>query len=88
MVGVNSASEEVEGDSDALAAELGIDAEDVTIESYQRMDWSDPCLRLGGAAESCLVEIYPGWQLMSLVNDEGTYEVRTDELGELVRIKE
>jgi hypothetical protein len=98
--GADPASEEVEGDSDALppiavvraqealAAELGIDVEDVTIESYQRMDWSDSCLGLGGAAESCLAEIYPGWQVMLLVNDEGTYEVRTDEMGEIIRIRE
>jgi hypothetical protein len=94
------ASKEVEGGSDALppiavvkaretlAAELGIDVEDVTIESYQQMDWSDSCLGLGGAAESCLAAIHPGWQVMLSIPDGSTYEVRTDELGEIIRIKE
>ncbi len=94
------ASEEVEGGSDALppiavvkarealAAELSIDVEDVTIESYQRMDLTDSCLGLGGPAESCLAANYPGWQVVLLVTDGDTYEVRTDELGEIIRIKE
>jgi len=94
------ASEEVEGGSDALppvavvkarealAAELSIDVEDVTIESYQRMDWNDSCLGLGGPAESCLAAIHPGWQVILSVADGDTYEVRTDELGEIIRIKE
>jgi hypothetical protein len=72
---------------EALAADLGVDVEEVTLVSYERMDWTDSCLGLGGPAESCLAAIHPGWLVMLEVDGE-TYEVRTDELGEIIRIKE
>jgi len=71
----------------ALATELDVGIETVSIEAYERQEWSDSCLGLGGPAESCLVAIHPGWQVLLLVVDGETYEVRTDELGEIIRIK-
>jgi hypothetical protein len=70
----------------ALAADLNVDIETITIESYERAEWSDSCLGLGGPAESCLAAIYPGWQVNLSVAGGDTYEVRTDELGDIIRI--
>lgn len=73
---------------EVLAADLNVGVEQVAIQSYGRQDWTDSCLGLGGAAESCLAAIYPGWQVMLLVDGGESYEVRTDELGEIIRIKQ
>ncbi|UCE00486.1 MAG: hypothetical protein JSV42_07130 [Chloroflexota bacterium] len=71
---------------EVLADDLGVGVEAVDIESYEPVDWSDSCLGLGGPAESCLAAITPGWRVNLLVNGSDSYEVRTDELGEIVRI--
>lgn len=78
----------VEKARQALADELNVDIETVTIASYERQEWSDSCLGLGGPAESCLAAIYPGWQVMLSVADGEMYEVRTDETGEIIRINQ
>ena len=49
---------------EALAADLNVGVEMVTIESYERMEWTDSCLGLGGPAESCLAALHPGWLVM------------------------
>jgi hypothetical protein len=72
---------------DALAAELGLDPDSVSIESYEQAEWTDSCLGLGGPAESCLAAMYPGWQVMLLAGGQ-TYEVRTDESAEIIRINQ
>ena len=72
---------------ETLAAELGLDIAEVAINVYERAEWTDSCLGLGGPAESCLAAPHPGWLVMLAVNDQ-FYEVRTDELGNIVRIKE
>lgn len=71
----------------ALAAELNLEVEMVTIQSYERQEWTDSCLGLGGPAESCLAAIHPGWQVILSTAEGDTHEVRTDELGEIIRIK-
>jgi predicted small secreted protein len=73
---------------EVLAAELNLEVESIDIENYDRAEWSDSCLGLGGPAESCLAVITPGWQVEFSVDGGETYEVRTDELGEVVRIKQ
>ena len=72
---------------EALAIHLQMAVEEVPIGSHQRAEWNDSCLGLGGAAESCLAAIHPGWQVNFDVGGI-SYEVRTDELGEIVRIKD
>jgi hypothetical protein len=71
---------------EALAADLNVSVETVAIESYEPKEWTDSCLGLGGPAESCLAAIYPGWQVTLSVDDSEVIEVRTDELGEIIRI--
>jgi hypothetical protein len=73
---------------EVLATELNLGVESIVIENYERAEWSDSCLGLGGPAESCLAVITPGWQVELSVDGGETYEVRTDELGEVVRIKQ
>ena len=72
---------------EALAADLNIGVEAITIENYEIAEWSDSCLGLGGPAESCLQVIVPGWRVELLVDESDSYEVRTDELGDAIRIK-
>jgi len=72
----------------ALADHLGVGVESVTIQDYERAEWSDSCLGLGGPAESCLAVITPGWRVNLLVDDQDAYEVRTDELGDVIRINQ
>lgn len=86
--GEQSPPEAVTKAREALAAFLDVGVESIQIESYERVEWSDSCLGLGGPAESCLAAIHPGWQVMLSVGDNATYEVRTDEMGEIIRIKE
>ena len=71
---------------ESLAAELDLRVEDVTIVSQEQMTWSDSCLGLGGAAESCLQAEVDGW-LVELSVDGETYRARTDWLGEQVRFE-
>ena len=67
----------VEKAREALADELGVEVEEVAIESFEEVEWSDSCLGLGGPAESCLAAIHPGWQVMLSIDGElGTLELR------------
>jgi hypothetical protein len=71
---------------EALATHLELAVEAVPFGSHERAEWTDSCLGLGGPAESCLAAIHPGWQVNFEV-DGISYEVRTDEQGDIVRIK-
>jgi hypothetical protein len=71
---------------EALAADLQVGIETVAIQSWSPQEWSDSCLGLGGPAESCLAAVHPGWQVMLQVTGDELYEVRTDELGDIIRI--
>jgi hypothetical protein len=71
---------------EALAAELDLAIEDVTILSQEQKTWSDSCLGLGGAAESCLQAEVDGWLVELSVSGE-IYKARTDWLGEQIRFE-
>ena len=68
-----------------LAAQLGVTLGDVQVVSVERTEYSDGCLGLGQANESCLQAITPGWFVIVDVNGQ-TYEVRTDATGEQIRV--
>ncbi len=70
---------------EALAEELGAAPEAIEVLSFERAEWSDGCLGLGGPAESCLQAITPGWRVM-LGFEGSVYEVRTDESGQAARV--
>ncbi len=71
----------------ALSQKLAIPEEQVSFVSADKVDWSDSCLGLGGAAESCLQAITPGYKV-TLAAEGHQYEIHTDETGSVVRIKE
>ncbi len=71
----------------ALSQKLGIAVDQVSFVSADAVDWSDSCLGLGGPAESCMQAIVPGYRV-TLAAEGKQYEVRTDETGSIVRIKE
>ena len=68
----------------ALAEKLGVSADEIEVISYEEREWTDSCLGLGGAAESCLQVITPGW-LVTLGADGQVYEFHTDQTGNAVR---
>jgi hypothetical protein len=68
----------------ALASELGVDVESITLVKVQDEVWSDGCLGLGGPAESCLAAETPGYSVvLQYAGKEYTY--RTDLTGDQVR---
>jgi hypothetical protein len=74
----------VEAARQALAERLGIPVEQVSVVTYQQVDWSDGCLGLGGPAEACLAAITPGYAVTLAANGE-QYAYRTDMEGLAVR---
>lgn len=71
----------------ALAEELGASPDEIDVIAYERREWTDSCLGLGGPAESCLQVITPGWLVM-LGSEGQVYEFHTDETGDSVRAAE
>ena len=69
----------------ALAQELGVPENDITVASLEAADYTDSCLGLGQADESCAQVITLGW-LIRLDAAGQTYEVHTDGIGQIVRI--
>jgi hypothetical protein len=69
---------------ETLAARLGVDSNDIAVESAEAQEWSDSCLGLGGAAESCLQVITPGFAMV-LTHNGTEYRYRTDIDGTVVR---
>ena len=68
----------------ALAQELGRAPAEMQVVTYQEAEWPDGCLGLGAEVENCTQAVTPGWQVIVVV-DQVEYEMRTDELGLLVR---
>lgn len=70
-----------------LAEKLELSPDEIEVIAYERREWNDSCLGLGGPAESCLQVITPGW--LVLLGSEGqVYEFHTDETGNAVRAAE
>jgi hypothetical protein len=67
-----------------LAGQLGLDAEEITVESVEAKLWRDSCLGLGGATEMCSDAITPGFEVVVKAGDQ-TYTFRTNETGSTVR---
>jgi heat shock protein HslJ len=68
-----------------LARLLNAAVEEVKIVEVEQAEWSDSCLGLGKANESCAQVITLGWQAVFEINGQ-TYEVRTDETGSNIRL--
>ena len=60
---------------------------EIEVVSYEPQEWSDSCLGLGRANESCLQAITPGYQVVLRAGGEEIV-FRTDETGAVVRREE
>ena len=70
-----------------LAQQLGIAPHELSVVSYSHQTWSDSCLGLGTAVESCAQALVPGWQI-ELTDGEQTWIYRTDETAQSMRLQE
>lgn len=68
-----------------LASDLGIDESEIEVISAEMTEFTDSCLGLGQANESCLQAITPGWLVMLSAGGQ-EYEAHTDATAEQVRI--
>ncbi len=69
-----------------LASKLGVDAQSISLQDIQAVQWSDSCLGLPFEGEMCAQAITPGY-LVKVVVDGVVYELHTDQSGEQVRLK-
>jgi hypothetical protein len=69
----------------ALAARLGSDLAAIQVKSFEKANWPDSCLGLGGEDETCTEEIIPGYGGVLATTAE-QFEFRSDENGERVRL--
>jgi hypothetical protein len=68
----------------AAAERFNVSEEEVLIQTALEKEWTDSCLGLGGAAESCLQVITPGYEVVVQVKGN-RYMYRTDMEGKIVR---
>lgn len=69
-----------------LADRLNVTVDQLEIGRHSRETWSDGCLGLGGAAESCLAGLTEGWQIEVIDTQSGKrYFYRTDLSGNQIR---
>lgn len=67
-----------------LAATLSVDEKSIVIMQISDTEWTDGCLGLGQAHESCLQALVPGFKVELLASGK-TYLYRTDKTGDSVR---
>ena len=67
-----------------LAQKLGVSANSIVILKVEEKTWSDGCLGLGGAAESCLMALVDGFRVEMTAKGK-TYVYRTDKTGASLR---
>lgn len=75
----------VENIRQLLAKQMQIDPATIKVISVEKVEFSDSCLRLGQANESCAAVITPGYKITFDVAGE-TYVVHTDEGGSQMRV--
>jgi len=69
-----------------LATKLSMDEKSIVILQITDREWSDGCLGLGKANESCLQALVPGFRVEMLANGK-SYFYRTDIAGNSIRIE-
>lgn len=69
----------------ALAKQLNIDAQSITVVSVEAVEWPDGCLGLAKPDQMCTQVIVPGFRVVLEAN-EVQYEVRTSLDGQQVAI--
>lgn len=82
-VTVNEAAAAARAD---LATKLGVSLDRIVVTKVESKTWSDGCLGLGGAAESCLQALVEGYQVELEVGG-APYVYRTDATGLALRLE-
>jgi len=67
-----------------LATKLSVDEKSIVILQITDTEWTDGCLGLGQANESCLQALVPGFRVEMLANGK-SYFYRTDKTGNTIR---
>lgn len=70
-----------------LATKLTVDEKNIVILQITEETWTDGCLGLGKANESCLQALIPGFRVEMLAQGK-TYIYRTDQTGATIRTEE
>jgi hypothetical protein len=65
---------------EALAASLGIDADQITVVSVEAVDWPDGCLGVHRIGVMCTMGIVPGYRIVLAANGQ-TFEYHTNADG-------
>jgi putative hemolysin len=80
----NAQSKAVEIVRDQLASQLKVDASAITLVSVEATDWSDTCLGLPQAGETCDKTITPGFRI-TFASAGQNYAFHTDLSADLIR---
>lgn len=67
-----------------VSALLGVPVESLKIVKIEQMEWSDGCLGLPAAGESCTQAITPGWLIIFSVDGQ-EYSFRINETATVLR---
>jgi hypothetical protein len=69
----------------ALAAQLNVDAQRISVISVEEVEWPDGCLGITKPDQMCTMAIVPGYRVM--LDVDGTpHEVRTNRNGRQIAI--
>jgi hypothetical protein len=77
--------EQLEPAREAVAQERNLSLEEVQLQQYTFVEWSDSCLGAAGPEEMCLQVIMPGYRAVFSTPD-GEVVVHTDSSGQIFRI--
>ncbi len=69
-----------------LSQRLNVPLREVKLVGFTPQTWSDGCLGLGGAAESCLQAQVEGWRVEASANQQ-TWIYRTDKTANVIRLE-
>ncbi|MBC6436316.1 hypothetical protein FM036_46380 [Nostoc sp. HG1] len=69
-----------------LSQRLNVPLQNVKLVRFTPQTWSDGCLGLGGAAESCLQAQVEGWRVEVIYNQQ-TWIYRTDKTANVIRLE-
>ncbi len=69
-----------------LSQRLNVPLQDVKLVRFTPQTWSDGCLGLGGAAESCLQAQVEGWRV-EVIHNQQTWIYRTDKTANVIRLE-
>jgi len=68
-----------------LAQELGVDPDEIKLQSAKAVDWPDACLGMAKPGQVCTPVITPGYQVVFNAGDK-QYEVRVDKAGGVLKM--